>query len=182
MSAAKHWFRVELDGNGKLISCAVVAEPADPAHGLFFFKATTSERASRLAYNAHHTKLLNARRAQYAKEGRCRCGRLRDRKDGPRCMVCIQRQSADNARRALRKKGIKVPKPDRRESIAARRNEEREAVRLETLRQAPTVEIADLLLDLLAEVSRAWVHARNNKEFTEWLKTKRESITGKRAA
>jgi hypothetical protein len=140
------WFRLELDGSAKVISCVKVIAAGTSEGGVFYVPARNAESAAKLAYNAHNAALLRARRAQYAKEGRCRCGRPQPERAAndprlgeKRCDVCLKKQSEHNKRRALREKGVDIPKPDRRTAIAARRVEEADILRLSVLKEVDEV-------------------------------------------
>ena len=132
------WFRVELDEKGKVISCAQVAKAAEGvAGGVFFFKAANGKSAAEKAYREHHRLQLAARRAQYAREGRCKCGRHRDKETPAElafvtCPACRALHAPQHARAAARQKGLTpVPPPTKADHFAARRTEEK----LELLRE-----------------------------------------------
>lgn len=128
------WYRLELDEKGKVLSCRVVDGPGKPGRRVQYVEAASQKDAERLAYNRWSHDLLLERRARYKREGLCRCGSKRDVKGSDYCARCQKLRTESKERSELRKTGVHVPSPDRREVLRERRASEDDAVRLEVFR------------------------------------------------
>lgn len=132
------WFRTEYGVDGTRLTCTL-AEPRETDNGLVFFvRARDIAHAWKIADRKAHAARMRARRAQYAREGKCRCGRPWKPKKGEpkRCPTCTASKSDEDARYRERLKGVDIPRPSHAVTIAARRDLEREIGRLEGLREA----------------------------------------------
>lgn len=132
------WFRVELDEKGKVLSCQQVAAATEDGGqgGVFFMRAKSAKIAGEIAYREYHRLRQVARRARYAIEGRCKCGRTRDRETPAQralahCPACLETMRKFNERETLKKKGLPVPPVDKAASFVERRNEEKLELLLE---------------------------------------------------
>lgn len=131
------WFRVELDETGKVVSCTQVAKACEgESGGVFFFKASSTKSASEKAYREYHRLRQVARRARYAKEGRCKCGRSRENETPEQraraeCPACAKMHKNHRERAAAKSAGLAVAPVDKAERFVERRNEEK----LELLRE-----------------------------------------------
>lgn len=136
MASRLHWFRCIFDHEGKQVACEL-AEPRETDGGLVHFvRARDIKQAWTKAEKRLHAAKARARRAQYERDGKCRCGREKDVPGGKRCSICVEEKRAENARRRDREHGEVVPTPDRHETIVRHRDIDRAVVRLETLREA----------------------------------------------
>jgi len=162
------WFRVELDSKGKVLSCAQVAKAAEgESGGVFFFQALDGKSAAEKAYREYHRLRMAARRARYAAEGRCKCGRNRDKETPEQrafrcCPACRALRSPQEQRSAARRKGLTpVPPPSKAEHFVSRRNEEK--------------------LELLKEVQDKFLRS-GMRVFGLWLQEEIEKLQPKPAA
>ena len=160
----RRWFRVVVDGKGKAVDCRPVGDQGTAELGIFFVLAADAKEAARLAGNAHARDLLAARRARYESEGRCKCGRARDRAGLTTCSACLERHRIHAQRKRARERGEVVPPLDRRTVLLERKEQERGNVRFETL----------------VEVQRAWLKL-GAKGFERWLGGQLEAIAGRKA-
>lgn len=134
------WFRVELDEKGQLISSKQV-DSDDHQRGdgrsVFYFSRTSKEAAESAAYREYHRLRITARRAKYAKEGRCKCGRHRDKETATdrafvTCPACRALHAPQHARAVARQKGLEpVAPPTKADYFVSRRNEEKLELLLE---------------------------------------------------
>jgi hypothetical protein len=163
----RQWFRVLVDANGKAVDCKPVSAEGDEKGGVFYFLATSAGAAARLATKSHEARLLAARRARHHAEGRCKCGRPRDRKNPAGglflvCSGCDERHQVHEERRKARKRGEEVPPLDRREVLQERKRSELDSSRLATL----------------IEVQRtADRFRRDPRAFANWLIKEIEALT-----
>lgn len=148
-----NWWRIEVDGKGKVVSCRKV-EKAEKAHAsVFYVQAETREQAGRAAWNAYCRAEVRKRRERYRAEGRCMwCGRPNDRDPGKRCSICLAKSKRHNARRHARARGEDVEPPDRVAALADRRQQDRLAIRVEVLR-----EVRELLDELSGDDLKRWL-------------------------
>jgi hypothetical protein len=150
--------------DGTVLESELVSEAGKDGNGVYFVRAHDRAQATRLASRSHEAEVLRARRARYAKEGKCRCGRERDLPDAKTCSSC-RRQSLDAQERSdRRKRGEVVPSPDRRTAIAARRESER----------------ADLRVEVLNEVLSASRRKRSIEALREWIWSEIKKVTGRK--
>jgi hypothetical protein len=159
------WYRVRLDRAGKVTSCEQVDSTGDAGMFVFYVRAKSLEAAGKLAFNAYCAANNRRRRARYAAEGKCRCGRERDG-DTLRCSECLAKQPVYEERRKAKLRGEPVAPLNVAETYAKRRESEAAALRLA----------------VLMEVREAWRDQPNNGAFTRWLTGQIEAIAGKRVA
>jgi len=162
------WFRVELDSKGKVLSCAQVAKAAEgESGGVFFLRAADGKSAAERAYRQYHRLRTTARRERYAEEGKCRCGRSRD-KETPQsrafrtCPACRAVDLARHERATALQRGLTVvAMPTKAEHFVSRRNEEK--------------------LELLKEVQDKFLRS-GMRVFGLWLQEEIEKLQPKPAA
>ncbi len=149
----KRWWRIEVDSDGKVVSCEPVELKESDQALIFYVEAKNRAQAGRRAWNAHCKIVQRRRREQLRAEGKCAwCARKNDRSSG-RCADC-QKKDVEYGRRArAAARGEAVPELDRTVSIAARAHAERKELRL----------------GVLNDVREAWVRAENYDEFARWL-------------
>ena len=159
------WFRVELDETGKMVSSRIVdlAEKRDGKPSVYYFRASDAKSAAQLAYRECHRVRQQARREQYKKEQRCKCGRSREKETLQEralghCPACLKLKRQDDARRVLRAKGLPTPPIDKAARFTDRRNEEKREL---------LIEVREQLLRL------------NMGPFGEWLNAQIEALTEK---
>lgn len=164
------WYRVEIGADGKIDPHRITAvDHADhDLGGIFFVKATSAQEAARLAFRLYQLADNRRRRARYTAEGRCPyCGRAQDRATGRRCSVCVEAHSAAGKRQRAKARGEVVEKPSTYESRQRNRETEREAHRLEVLR----------------EVHRRFLAAQGDRgAFARWLLKEIEALAGREVA
>ncbi|HEY6056206.1 MAG TPA: hypothetical protein VIU86_19910 [Gaiellaceae bacterium] len=110
-------------------------------------RAETEELARRKGYNLYCAKRKKARVAQLHAEGRCACGRWQDDSQFVTCEVCRERMKRTHERRKERGGQLAPPRDEtaRVAAFQARTRERKTEVRLE----------------VLLEVRRWWIEARN---------------------
>jgi hypothetical protein len=163
----RSWFRVTVDGAGKVTDCRPVASKGDAKGGVFFFAAKTAAAASQLAARTHARLQLAERRAQYAREGRCKCGGERDDDALKTCSRCRGNAKVYSARATVRKAGIEPAPLDRRAALQERKQHEHSGVRFA------------VLVEVQATLERC---RRDPKSFERWLAGQIEKLTGKDSA
>ncbi len=128
----------ELDGEGSADWCVVHAE--------------TQEAARRKAYNIYCARKKKARIAQLYAEGRCRCGRAQDIAGQVSCTVCIERSKGWRAQHEsnLKRKAEGLPAEPRDE-----------AARVASFQVRNRQRKTEVRLEVLLEVRRWWIEARN---------------------
>jgi hypothetical protein len=160
------WFRVELDAKGNALSCTQLAKaPVGEAGGLYFFRATTAKSATQLAFREYHRLRQVSRRARYAAEGKCRCGRSRkdetpEERKRSVCAACLKLARVDHERQSLKAKGLLAPPVDKAALFRDRRTEEK--------------------LELLKEVSDKFMQS-SMRTFGLWLQEEIEKLQPKEA-
>jgi hypothetical protein len=165
MAIKLQWWRVEVDGAGKVVSCRAV-DAAGAEGSAYYFEAFSPEQATKQAQKSHDAKLLQARRERYDAEGVCRCGGKRDRPGFKTCSRCSARHKLHEDRKAAKLRGETVAKPDRRTVLLERKRSEAD----------------DLRLDVLREVQQAWLNNPTVGAFSRWLNGEVEKLAGKRVA
>lgn len=172
MSYQVTWWRVSFDGTDWHCEPVYCAETTQD-QTVWYVQAPTAEAARAEAVRRRARERILARRAEYAQQGLCRCGRKRDREDRTRCRVCRERQAAEERRRAARLAAAEaVASPEATSTpVAARQNPaEAQAVRRATLRQS---ERLATLLEVRAEFERTrLLGPARDREFTLWLAEK----------
>lgn len=161
----RQWFRVLVDASGKAVDCRPVSAEGDASGGVFYFLATSASAAARLASKSHESRLLAARRARYDAEGRCKCGRERDRLPLLTCSGCDERHQLHVERRRAKNRGEEVPPLDRRAVLQERKRSDLDTVRFETL-----LDVQRILARQGADGLRRWLgvqierHTKKPKE------------------
>lgn len=149
----KQWWRIEVDGAGKVVSCEPVELKESDQALIFYVEAKNRAQAGRRAWNAHCKIVQRRRREQLRAEGKCAwCARKNDRLKG-RCTDCQKKDVDYSARARAVARGEDVPELDRTVSIAARAHAERKELRL----------------GVLNDVRDAWARSENYDEFARWL-------------
>lgn len=141
MAKPLFWFRIELNAAGKVVSCRRVDACGDAEAGaVYFLRALSDKDASKKAFNEYHRLRLAARRARYAAEGKCKCGRERDgetedQRALAQCQRCLKLEREQKKRRANELRGIPVEPIDKSARFHERRADEKldllKAVRLQ---------------------------------------------------
>jgi hypothetical protein len=131
-------WRARIAPDGLILSLERVESVGAPGEiGVFYFTAPDRETAERRAHNQHAARRMREKRASWRQAAKCtRCGADRDVPEHDRCSACLKKKSEENARRLRREHGEDIPVPSRTETLARRREEDAETVRLETLEQA----------------------------------------------
>lgn len=149
-----HWYRVEVSATGKIVNVVKQTKPSDDTKRVFYVQATGSDAAGRLAMNRYSAQKVRDQRARYKAEGKCPCGRERDR-DGIKCSVCISNNAASRERSALRKQRGEPPGRDdalRFAKSAARTRDRRAEMRHEVL-----LELEQMLANVRTlQAARVW--------------------------
>jgi hypothetical protein len=158
-----HWWRVALDGSGKVTSCRVVEQHRAANGSVLYVRASSESEARSTALRHYQRQVRREIRAAWHREGKCtRCGGKRDRAGLLSCSGCEERTAKAYDRKVARANGDAVPSPHRGYGSLENR------------------------LAVLLEVATAWQRARNSGVFTEWLRDQVEKlcerIAGKRAA
>jgi hypothetical protein len=173
-SPALRWWLLQLDAEGKVLSCTSVEQSAANGERWFYVQARDEKAAQRTALNAYMRELQRRRRVELDKAGKCRwCGRKADR-GTKRCSICVAKDAVYTQRHNARVRGESVPPLDRRAALAARKTEETTAV---VKAAAPS-----LRLDVLLEVQEAWQSAATNGVFTRWLTDQIAAARGRKVA
>jgi len=160
------WWRVETDADGKTVKCELAVAREHDTGLVFFVRARDTRHAGRLAFNAYMLAVTKARHAQYAREGRCKCGRDRDVAGKKMCSGCLARNAEYKKRNARRAAGETIPHQSRLEVIEQRRADDRDALRLA----------------VLEEVRGWWKESNNVWRFVARLKLEIEKLSPKRDA
>ena len=163
----RSWFRVLVDASGKVVDCKPVAGEGTEAGGVFFVLAASAAAAAKAANNRHCAALLRARRARYAAEGLCKCGRARDTPGMLTCSGCRARHKIHDERKAARDRGEEVPPLDRRTVLLERKQSE-----LSGARMAALIEVQNMYTRLRAKP----------EAFERWLAGQLEAARGKKVA
>lgn len=149
----KQWWRIQVDGAGKVVSCEPVELKEQDQDLVFYVEAKNRAQAGRRAWNAHCKIVQRRRREQLRKDGKCAwCARANDRPKG-RCTDCQKKDAVYGARARAVARGEEVPELDRTVSIAARAHAERKEIRL----------------GVLDEVRKAWARFDTYDGFARWL-------------
>jgi hypothetical protein len=147
---AEHWWRVELDSAGKVVSATVCPGAGITEGRVVYVCAITQTQAGRIARNTYAREVKRAQRAKYKATGKCRCGRDRESIAFKQCMVCRARDLQQH------RKGPSCGSRDEKArvvSMQATQRDRRQELRLETL--------------LL--VREAWSREPNQAAFSAWL-------------
>jgi hypothetical protein len=163
------WYRVEFGPDRKLVDIRAVdlVGEGDGAR-VFFYRATSAKEAGRLAFRAYQLADSRRRRAEYLAAGRCQwCGRPNDRDQKARCSVCLESHLRSGRRARAIERGEVVEPIDRRKTVEANREAEREALRRE------------IRLDVLRELDAMWRNASNAWVVRQWLRKELEALAGK---
>lgn len=173
---ALSWFRIELHRDGSVKTCAPCDAPAAVHAGsrVFFAQGATATEAQKQAkalFNSYFAEKTKAARAKRKADGKCRCGRPRDRKHPvggfwQQCRVCAARQDVYRERYET-----PVAKPARNEVAKAEECTSRVRDRK-----------AEMRLEVLVEVQEAWESASNNQAFTRWLRAELAKALAPRTA
>lgn len=169
------WWRIEVNEDGKVLSCVAVEHVEKNGKLFFYVQAHDQKEAGRIAWNRFCRDIQRVRRVKLAREGKCPwCGRATDRESGKRCSRCLDSDKVYKKRQTAKEAGKVVPPLDRSIAVAARKAEEREA----------TVAAAkpSLRLDVLLEVQQAWQDASTNGLFTRWLNQQIAAARGRKVA
>jgi len=132
------WYRVKYSESGKLESCTQVEVVSLDVMHVFYVQAVSKSDAILAAeyrwkefLESQRTR-LKERRAEHVKAGKCRCGRIIDRK-GKQCSTCRESSVASHERKAAKERGETVKVVPKSVAFAANKEEQLTAVRLECL-------------------------------------------------
>lgn len=179
MSQAGRYWRVTFFPDGRVNRVRPIK---GPGHSRWVVvEAEDEEQAKRKAYNLYCSRKKRERKTALHAAGKCICGRPQDRlvEKGARkgekaltCSVCEERRVGycENAKAH--------PGRTFAQAMAERDESARIASNLERQRDRR----AEIRLETLIDVRRAWQDAPNNGVFTAWLKQQIEQLTGGRAA
>lgn len=178
--AEKHWYRLERNARGKLVSCIrVECQQLDDKHFSYVLAFTEDEAKDlgKAAFNEYCRVKTNERRERLAKVGICRCGRPNDRAHlGKTCCTICSKESRKAAdRRKAKDKGLPFEPANRAVTVAARQEERKRDI----IAAATPV---DLRLAVLLEVQTKWQNTSVNKHFSDWLNAQVELLRGRRVA
>ncbi len=162
------WFKVELHSDGTVKTCTPSEQPSLVRVSRKVFLVQAADPAAATAQARKHWNLYASELKRVANErnraaGNCRCGRKKDRARPDSgfystCAVCSVRQVVHNERYEARKAaGAPLAQRDERARVEAC-----------TLRVRDRK--AEMRLETLLEVQRAWEGASNNQAFTRWLR------------
>lgn len=162
-----NWYRVELDKDGTVVSCAQCEAPSRPGYRVFYTWEASEDAATRKAvarYQAYLTKQREdqrTRRARNKQAGKCQCGRA-PKPGQEQCQVCLDSAEDSRLRAQDRVTGTAYapPKTPRPELLAKRKEQHDNSTRLE----------------ILEEVQRAWCHCKTEREFTAWLQAQLKQL------
>ncbi len=162
------WFKVELhsDGTAKSSEAAEQPEVLRVGNRTFFVQAESPVEAAKKArqfYNTYCRERKQAASKRNDAAGNCACGRKKDRPHPSggfwkRCAVCAARHAVHVERYEARKAAGAPP--------AQRDEQARTALCSVRVRDRK----AEMRLETLLEVQRAWEGASNNQAFTRWLR------------
>lgn len=164
----RYW-HVLFEESGALRSVTEISGPGDA--GWVIVEAPDEGTAKRKAYNLYCARKKKLAAARNHAQGKCCCGRSRDRKDPSgawmkTCSVCAERHKVHSAahleRRAAGVTDHQRDEPARVASNLARQRDRRGEIRLETL----------------IEVRQQWIDSRNVALFGKWLQAEIASLTG----
>jgi len=150
------WYRLVLDERGKVDSCECVDAAGESSLRVVYVMARTPKEAARKAYNRHCALRLRATRKRLDAEGKCRCGRERDRAGFKRCSWCKDRSRVYHERLEAKARGEAVAPLSVRETRDRRRAEES----------------AGFEVSLLVEVEAAADTCRTMGAFRSWLRNR----------
>lgn len=126
-------------------------------------RAETEELARRKGYNLYCAKRKRARITQLHAEGRCACGRCQDDPQFVTCEVCRERMKRHHER-AKERGGEPGPPRDEVARVAAFQERHRERK-------------TEVRLEVLLEVRRWWIEARNVGLFGARIQKEIEACT-----
>jgi hypothetical protein len=181
MTANRYW-RVSFFPDGRVNRVRPIK---GPGHSRWVVvEAADEEQAKHKAYNIYCARKKKARLAALAAESRCSCGRPLDgalvgtgaRKGQAhrRCATCRERAKTSwvpnyNRRVESGTNGRGVVERDESARVASNLNRQRDRR-------------AEIRLETLIDVRRAWQDAPNNGAFTAWLKSEIETLAKGAAA
>lgn len=173
---AKHWWRLELDAKGKVLSCVRVEQVVKAeTEGFLYVQATSEKQAGRRAFNEYMRLRTAAQRKKLISEGKCAwCCRKNDREATKRCSRCLTSDLEHCRRYRARRRGEEVEPANKAATIAARAQEQRQSIRAE--------EAGKTRLLVLLEVQKTWENAPSNGRFTAWLQAQISAHGGRRVA
>lgn len=148
-----NWYRVTFDPQGKITSCKQL-EPSklsqEDVPGIVYIQARSPEEAATGAVRLQERMKTRARRARYAREGKCHCGTKLEESDKRTCKRCLRLQKESLERKVAKSLGIPVRDKTRRET--------QEEGRLEKL--------TNVERQVLLEVKQAWKKAKTVTGFS----------------
>jgi hypothetical protein len=175
---ASSWWRIvvrTLNDVPTVVSCEPVEAAGTDSTDVFYVEACSKAEAGRKAWNEYCRVTKQRYREKLKAEGKCKwCARKNDRGADQRCSVCLLKDRERERNERARARGEDAPLPDRAAAIAARAQEERQAIRAEASAETRTA--------VLLEVQQAWRGAPNNAAFTRWLNDQVEKLLGRRVA
>lgn len=167
----RYWL-VTFDASGSIESIAPVSDDAG-GRDTIIVRAETKEQARKKAYNFYCARKKKLAKERLLAQGRCSCGRPWDRQHPSgapmrTCSVCAENQRANNRRHkeriSMRQQGETPPPRDetaRVEKNLARQRDRRAEIRLETL----------------VAVKKAWLDAPTIGVFGAWLQSEISKLT-----
>lgn len=155
------WFKVELHSDGSVKAATETNEAFQVSKRVFVLQAESAVDAAKRAreiYNRVCADRVKADRARRKAEGKCACGRPRNRPHPlggtyQNCAVCAARIEA--CRENARQRPVTQPRNEHAKAAAC-------TARVRDRKQ-------EMRLEVLTEVKQAWEDSRNNQAFTRWL-------------
>jgi hypothetical protein len=154
---------------------SVTLLPTGHAPTRFVVQARNEGEAKQVAWRLYCSVKKEKAKVRLAAEGRCSCGRKRDRvlngKPLKTCLVCAERRKTYHRNFTVREQSGTVGQgiAERDESARLAANHERQRDRR-----------AELRLEVLCEVQQQWANARNVGVFTKWLQDQIALCTGEK--
>lgn len=159
-----HWWRLEYDVGGTLLSRELAVEPHEDNGLVFFVRAKDIRGAERLGHRLHMRAVTKARHADYRRRGLCKCGRKPDVQGKRLCSFCLKMNVEAKERRRFRDRGEETPKQPRRFALELRSKDDERRIR-ERLRAEVA---AGVRAEVLTEVHAAFM-GTPMRLFGAWL-------------
>lgn len=174
MAAARYW-RVLFTPQGRVADVLPIRFD-DGADDWTIVEATTAEEARKKGKRLYDARKKKLAKVRLQSEGRCACGRARDRKHSNgspmlTCSTCAERQKGYNEDYEKRIVAGTVHLHERDETARVASNLARQRNRR-----------AEIRLETLVEARRMWMEARNVGLYAEWLGREIAKLTGRQTA
>lgn len=167
------WWRVELTDQGTAGTVTRCDAPTFIGGGVVYIQAETAEEANRLAVREYARRKAAERRDKLKSQGRCKCGRSKDRDGFSYCSVCAERARATKARKKQQRLEMDAPRGSGK-PVPPMPRDEQQRVANNLARQRDRR--AEIRLEVLIEVRRHLDTEFNVACFRSWLEREIGSV------